>query len=109
MEGTPLANYGGFEGTYLAEILAWRDYYAPDYTNFFGGGPKTPSSLFKEKMEEGSSSTEDTGQLVKVVADPPWFNPTIRFFVQLHQNYQGQQAEKMMALRSFVRRGDKSL
>ena len=104
-----MADYGEFEDTHLAEIRAWREYYAPNYADVFGGALRIPSPNFKGKMEESMSSTEDGSQLGEMVANPPPFNPTARFFAQLHQDYQGQRADKMKALRAFTRGGDESL
>jgi hypothetical protein len=43
------------------------------------------------------------------MVNPPLFNPTAQFFVQLFRDYQGQKADKMKALRLFARGGDESL
>jgi hypothetical protein len=40
LEGAPLADYGEFEATHFTEIMAWRNYYAPDYADVFGGAPR---------------------------------------------------------------------
>jgi hypothetical protein len=41
--------------------------------------------------------------------NPPPFNPTSQFFIQLGRDYQGQRADKMKALRTFAQGGDESL
>jgi hypothetical protein len=41
--------------------------------------------------------------------NPPPFNPTSQFFIQLGHDYQRQRADKMKALRTFARGGDESL
>jgi hypothetical protein len=78
LEGAPLADYGEFEATHFTEIVAWRNYYALDYTDVFGGAPKVvdPSntSRGKEKKEEGKSEEEE--QKPGDVVNPPPFNPT---------------------------------
>jgi hypothetical protein len=68
-----------------------------------------PSRLSKgkEKKEEGKSEEEE--QKPRDVVNPPPFNPTSQFFIQLDRNYQGQRADKMKALRTFARGGDESL
>jgi hypothetical protein len=38
LEGAPLADYGEFEAAHFTGIMAWRNYYAPDYADVFGGG-----------------------------------------------------------------------
>jgi hypothetical protein len=43
------------------------------------------------------------------VVNPPPFNPTSQFFIQLGRDYQGQRADKMKALKTFARGGDESL
>jgi hypothetical protein len=79
-EGAPLADYGEFETTYFTEIVAWRNYYAPDYADVFGGAPRVvdPSSTSKdkekEKKEEGKSEEEE--QKLGDVVNPPPFNST---------------------------------
>jgi len=109
LEGAPLADYGEFENSHAVEILAWREFYAPDYADVFGGALRVPMPTFKGKTEEGSSSVDERGQPEEVVTTAPPFNPTVRFFIELHRDYQGQRADKMKALRSFARGGDESL
>jgi hypothetical protein len=78
----------------------------------FGGTPKVvgPSSTSKgkekEKKEEGKSEEEE--QKLGDVVNPPPFNPTSQFFMQLGRDYQGQRADKMKALKTFARGGDES-
>jgi hypothetical protein len=36
LEGAPLADYGEFEAAHFTEIVAWRNYYAPNYADVFG-------------------------------------------------------------------------
>jgi hypothetical protein len=111
LEGIPLADYGEFEATHFTEIMAWRNYYAPDYADVFGGAPRvvdqSSTSRGKEKKEEGKFEEEE--QKPGDVVNPPPFNPTSQFFIQLGRDYQGQRANKMKALRTFARGGDKSL
>jgi hypothetical protein len=91
--------------------MAWRNYYVPDYANVFGRAPRVldPSSTSKgkEKKEEGKSKDEE--QKPRDVVNPPPFNPTSQFFIQLGHDYQGQRTNKMKALRTFARGGDESL
>jgi hypothetical protein len=104
LEGAPLAHYGEFEAAHFTEIMAWRNYYALDYAYVFGGAPRvvdqSSTSRGKEKKEEGKSEEEE--QKPEDVANPPPFNPTSQFFIQLGRYYQGQRADKMKALRTFA-------
>jgi hypothetical protein len=113
LEGAPLAEYGEFEAAYFTEIVAWRNYYAPDYTDVFGGTPRVvgPSSTSKdkEKKKKEESKFEEEEQKPGDVVNPPPFNPTSQFFIQLGRDYQGQRADKMKALRIFARGGDEFL
>jgi hypothetical protein len=63
LEGAPLADYEEFEAAHFIEIVAWRNYYAPDYADVFGGALRMvdPSSTSrdKEKKEEGKSEKEE--------------------------------------------------
>jgi hypothetical protein len=106
-----LSDYGEFEATHLTEIIAWKDFYVPTYLNIFGGVPRVvpPSGKGKEKKEEGSGKFEGEDQKSGEMVNPPPFNPTLQFFVQLFRDYQGQRADKMKALRTFARGGDESL
>jgi hypothetical protein len=112
LEDAPLADYREFEAAHFIEIMAWRNYYAPDYADVFGGTPRVvgPSSANKdkekEKKEEGKSKEEE--QKPGDVVNPPPFNPTSQFFIQLGRDHQGQRADKMKALRTFARGGDES-
>jgi hypothetical protein len=87
-----LAYYGEFEAAHFTVIVAWRNYYVPDYADVFGGAPRVvyPSSTSrdKEKKEEGKSEEEE--QKPRDVVNPPPFNPTSQFFMQLGRDYQGQ-------------------
>jgi hypothetical protein len=80
LEGVPLADYGEFEATHFTEIVAWRNYYTPNYADVFGGAPRVvdPSSTSKdkekEKKEEGKSEEEE--QKLGDVVNPPPFNST---------------------------------
>ena len=56
----------------------------------------------KEKREEETETSGAEGQ-------PPPFNPTTEFFVQLLRDYQSQRADKMKAFRTFARGSDESL
>jgi hypothetical protein len=95
-----LADYEEFEATHFTEIMAWRNYYAPDYADVFGGAPmvvdQSSTSRGKEKKEEGKSEEEE--QKPGDVVNPPQFNPTSQFFIQLSRDYQGQRVDKMKAL-----------
>jgi hypothetical protein len=103
-EGAPLADYGEFEAANFTTVVAWRDFYAPNYADLFGGNPKAASTSGKgkDKEEEEIDKSEAEGQ-------PPPFNPTAEFFLRLFWDYQGQGADKMKALRTFARGGDESL
>jgi hypothetical protein len=58
LEGAPLADYGEFEATNFTAVVAWRDFYAPNYADVFGGNPKAASTSGKgkDKKEEETSS-----------------------------------------------------
>jgi hypothetical protein len=63
LEGAPLADYGEFEAVHFTEIVAWMNYYAPDYADVFGGAPmvvpsNTNKGKEKEKKEEGKPGEE---------------------------------------------------
>jgi hypothetical protein len=77
LEGASLADYGEFEAAHLIEIVAWKNYNAPDNADVFGGAPRVvdPSntSKDKEKKEEGKSQEEE--QKPRDVMNPPPFNP----------------------------------
>jgi hypothetical protein len=104
LEGAPLADYGEFEAANFTMVVVWRDFYAPNYADMFGRNPKAASTSGKgkDKKEEETNKSEAEGQ-------PPPFNPTAEFFLRLFQDYQGQGADKMKALRTFARAGDESL
>jgi hypothetical protein len=69
-----LADYGEFEAAHFTEIVAWRNYYAPDYADVFRGAPKvvvqSSTSKGKEKKEEGKSEEKEQ-KLGDVVKPPP--------------------------------------
>jgi hypothetical protein len=104
LEGVPLADYREFEAAHFTEIVAWRIYYAPGYADVFGGAPRVVDqssiSRDKEKKEEGKSKEKE--QKPRDVVNPPSFNPTSQFFIQLNCDYQGLRADKMKALKSFA-------
>ena len=104
LEGAPLSDYREFQTANFTAILAWRDFYAPNYTNVLGGTPReTPTSgKGKEKREEETAMSGAEGQ-------PPPFNLITEFFAQLLRDYQGQWADKMKALRTFARGSDELL
>jgi hypothetical protein len=104
LEGAPLADYGEFEAANFTAVVAWRDFYAPNYADVFGGNPTAASTSGrgKDKKEEETNRSVVEGQ-------PPPFNPTTEFFLRLFRDYQGQRADKMKALRTFARGGDESL
>jgi hypothetical protein len=104
LEGAPLADCGEFEVANFTAVVAWKDFYAPNYADVFGGNPKTASTSGKgkDKKEEEIDKSEAEGQ-------PPPINPTAEFFLRLFRDYQSQRADKMKALRTFARGGDESL
>jgi hypothetical protein len=104
LEGAPLADYGEFEAANFIAVVAWRDFYAPNYADVFGGNPTAASTSGrgKDKKEEETERSVAEGQ-------PPPFNPTAEFFLRLFWDYQDQRADKMKALRTFARGGDESL
>jgi hypothetical protein len=104
LEGAPLADYGEFEAANSTAVVAWRNFYAPNYADVFGRNPTAASTSGKgkDKKEEEIDMSVTKGQL------PP-FNPTVEFFLRLFRDYQGQRADKMKALRTFARGGDESL
>jgi hypothetical protein len=69
LEGAPLANYGEFEAANFTAIVAWRNFYAPDYADMFGGVPRTGTSTDKDKKKKEEKQSEE-------VVQPPPFNPT---------------------------------
>jgi hypothetical protein len=91
LEGAPLADYGEFEAAHFTEIMAWRNYYVPDYADVFGGAPRvvdlSSTSRGKEKKEQGKTKEEE--QKPGDVVNLPPFNPTSQFFIQLGRDYQG--------------------
>jgi hypothetical protein len=104
LEGAPLSDYGEFEAANFTAVVAWRDFYAPNYADVFGGNPTAASTSGKGKDKK----EEETDRSV-VEGQPPPFNPTAEFFLRLFRDYQGQRADKMKALRTFARGGDESL
>jgi hypothetical protein len=76
LEGAPLADYGEFEAANFTAVVAWRDFYAPNYVDVFGGNPKAASTSGKgkDKKEEEINKSIVEGQ-------PPPFNPTAEFFL----------------------------
>jgi hypothetical protein len=91
LEGAPLADYREFEAAHFTEIVAWRNYYAPDYADVFGGAPRVvdPSSTSKDKEKEKKEEdkSEEKEQKLGDVVNPPPFNPTSQFFIQLGCDY----------------------
>ena len=75
--GVPLADYKEFEAVHFTEIVAWRNYYVPNYADVFGRASRvvdpfsTNKGKEKEKKEEGKSEEEEQkpGDLV----NPPPF------------------------------------
>jgi hypothetical protein len=57
LERAPLADYGEFESANLTAIVAWRNFYAPDYADVFGGVRRigTSTEKGKDKKEERQS------------------------------------------------------
>jgi hypothetical protein len=104
LEGALLADYGEFEAAKFTAVVAWRNFYAPNYVDVFGGNPTTASTSgkSKDKKEEETDRSIAEGQ-------PPPFNLIAEFFLRVFQDYQGQRADKMKALRTFARGGDESL
>jgi hypothetical protein len=80
LEGAPLADYGEFEAAHFTGIVAWRNYYAPDFADVFGRAPRVvgPSSTSKgkEKEEKEKGKSEEEEQKPGDVVNPPPFNPT---------------------------------
>jgi hypothetical protein len=111
LEGAPLADYEEFEAAHFTEIVAWRNYYASDYADVFGGASRVvgPSSTSKNKEKKEEGKSEEKEQKPRDVVNPPPFNPMSQFFIQLGRDYQGQRADKMKALSTFARGGDESL
>ena len=85
-----MVDYKEFEAAHFTKIVAWRNYYALDYTNVFGRAPKvSPSNISKgkekDKKEEGKSDKEE--QKPRDVMNPPPFNLMSQFFIQLGRDY----------------------
>jgi hypothetical protein len=85
LEGAPLADYGEFETEHLEEITTWRQFYAPDYVDVFGGGISGPSVTKKGKEKEKEKGDEATSG--ESAGPPPEFNPTTEFFRRLYRDY----------------------
>jgi hypothetical protein len=68
LEGAPLADYGEFEAANLTAIGTWRNFYAPDYADVFGGVPRAGTSNDKGKDKKEERQSEE-------VLQPPPFNP----------------------------------
>jgi hypothetical protein len=49
LEGAPLADYGEFEAANSTTVVAWRNFYAPNYADVFGGNPTVAFILGKDK------------------------------------------------------------
>jgi hypothetical protein len=100
----PIGRLWRIEASNFTAVVAWRDFYAPNYADVFGRNPKAASTLGKgkDKKEEEIDKSEAEGQ-------PPPFNLTAEFFLRLFRDYQGQRADKMKVLRIFARGGDESL
>jgi hypothetical protein len=95
-----LVDYKKFKASHFTEIVAWKNLYALNYVDVFGGFFKmvAPFIKNKEKKEEGSNKPENENQKLK-----EGVNPLAQFFTQLHQDYQGRRTNKMKVLRIFVR------
>jgi hypothetical protein len=104
LEGAPLADYGEFEAANFTAVVAWRNFYPSNYADVFDGNPMAASTLGKGKDKK----VEETDRSV-AEGQPPPFNPTTEFFLRFFRDYQGQRADKMKVLRTFVRGGDESL
>jgi hypothetical protein len=54
LEGAPLADYGEFEAANSTAVVAWRNFYAPNYADVFVGNPTavSTSGKGKDKKEE---------------------------------------------------------
>ena len=74
MEGAPLADYGEFEAANFTAVIAWKDFYPPNYADVFGRNPKAVSTL-----DKGKDKGEETDKS-EVEGQPPPFNPTAEFF-----------------------------
>jgi hypothetical protein len=63
LEGAPLADYGEFEAANFTAVVAWRDFYAPNYADVFGGNPNAASTSGKgkDKKEEEIDKSEAEG------------------------------------------------
>jgi hypothetical protein len=77
LEGAPLADYGEFEAAHFTEIMAWRNYYVPDYADVFGGVPRVldPSSTSRGKVKKEEDKSEEE-EKPRDVVNPLPFNPT---------------------------------
>jgi hypothetical protein len=63
-----LVDYREFEATHFTAIIAWRDFYAPNYTDVFGGNPRIAPAFGKGKEKKEADKSEDEEQ------NPPPFN-----------------------------------
>ena len=91
LEGALLVDYGEFDTTHLIEIMAWRNYYILDYADVFGRAPRVvdPSSINKGEEKKIEGKFEEKEQKPGDVVNPPPFNPTSQFFIQLGWDYWG--------------------
>ena len=106
-------DYSEFESKYEAEIDAFRNYWALDFKNLFGGEMWLGSQRIGSGMltikdskttikEDGEGSSKEKKGKAKVSGEPnPSFNPILSFFEVLQVNYQGQRLDKMLELQQF--------
>ena len=109
LEGAPMHDYSEFEARHEAEIEAFRDYWAPDFRNLFGGQMRVGGrrigggslAIGEVKSEGGENSEGERGKTRMGERLQPLFNPILSFFEVLRLNYQGQRLDKMLELQQF--------
>ena len=76
LEGAPLVDYRKFEAANFTAVVAWRDFYIPNYINVFGRNPKATSTSGKGKDKKGEETNKSEAK-----SQPPPFNPTAEFLL----------------------------
>jgi hypothetical protein len=80
LEGEPLSNYEEFELAHRIEILALRDYHAPNCVDLWEGDlPRVVAFIDRSKEEKCSSCTMGGKMATIPIGDPLLLNPTSLF------------------------------
>jgi hypothetical protein len=62
LEEAPLADYGEFEAANFTAVVAWRDFYAPNYADVYGGNPTAASILGKSKNKKEEETDKSVAE-----------------------------------------------